>query len=143
MKRLFFLLIIALGLAFRAQSQTTSKRTLDVIVSCSCSDTVGKGYARALRDEIARSPRYEEVIDSESNRKNSMTISVVTLAIDDDSQGSSSHAAISVVLMFDGTFIDQLVQTCGASVTSDCAKKTINSLDESVSQLREAANRKQ
>jgi hypothetical protein len=89
---------------------------------------VGRGYARALRDLIATSPRYQEITDSKENQKKALLISVVTLPLGDDSNGSARGAAISVVFVFDGTFLSQYVQTCGDDSKS-CAQKTFDSVD--------------
>ena len=119
-----------------AHSQKKSEQIVDVIVDCTCSDSVGKGYARSLRDEIANSPRYREITDSKEARKNSFRIAIVTVAIDDDSQGASSSTAISIVFIIDGIFLDQVIQTCGQSATVACAKKTLNAFDDDMSELR-------
>lgn len=64
-----------------SHAQKTPPRVYNLIVSCTCTDTVGKGYSRALRDLIATSPRYEEITDSKENEKSALLISVVTLPL--------------------------------------------------------------
>jgi hypothetical protein len=115
--------------ALPIHSQKPAPKVINLIVSCTCTDTVGKGYARSLRDLIAASPRYTELPDSKDNRKRSLLISVVTLPMGDDSTGTASGAAISVVFVANEIFISQYVQTCGTD-TKSCAQKTFDSVDE-------------
>jgi hypothetical protein len=122
--------VLFLLLDVQSHAQKTKPVVYNLIVSCTCEDTVGKGYARALRDLIAKSPRYEALQDTKDNRKHALLISVVTLPLGDDSQGSAYGAAISVVFVFDGTFVEQYVQTCSESVTAGCAQKTFDSVDD-------------
>jgi hypothetical protein len=110
------------------QAQKTPPTVYNLIVNCTCTDTVGKGYARSLRDLIATSPRYEEISDSKDNEKRALLISVVTLPLGDDSDGTARGAAVSVVFVFNGTFVTQYVQTCGED-TKGCAQKTLDSVD--------------
>jgi hypothetical protein len=116
-------------LTFPISAQKAPPKVYNLIVNCNCTDSVGKGYARALRDLIAKSPRYQELEDTSDNRKRALMISVVTLPVGDDSQGNANVAAISVVLVLDGLFMDQYVQTCGVSVTTGCAQQTFDSID--------------
>jgi hypothetical protein len=123
-----FTIFVALLLSVAAHAQKKPPTVYNLVVSCTCTDTVGKSYARALRDLIATSPRYEEITDSKENQKRALLISVVTLPLGDDSDGSARGAAISVVFVFDGTFVEQYVQTCGENAKS-CAQKTFDSVD--------------
>ena len=134
MQRSAIVVFLCLLLIGQSRAQKTQPRVYNLIVSCTCEDSVGKGYARALRDLIAKSPRYDALVDSKENRKRALLISVVTLPLGDDSYGSASGAAISVVFAFDGAFVSQYVQTCSDSVTTNCAQKTLDSLDELLSQ---------
>jgi hypothetical protein len=111
-----------------SRAQKAPPVVYNLIVSCTCTDTVGKGYARSLRDLIATSPRYAEITDSKDNEKRALLISVVTLPLGDDSDGEAKGAAISVVFVFNGTFVSQYVQTCGED-TKSCAQKTFDSVD--------------
>jgi len=132
MKRLGYAAILAVlfFLPTQGRAQKTPSTVYNLIVGCTCDDSVGKGYARALRDLIAKSPRYNALTDTKENRKRALLISVVTLPLGDDSHGTALGAAISVVFVFDGTFMEQYVQTCSDSVTADCAQKTFDSFDD-------------
>lgn len=128
MKLRSFAVVLFLLSASSIGAQKSPPRVYDVIVSCTCTDTVGKSYARSLRDLIANSPRYNELTDSKDNEKRALLISVVTLPLGDDSDGTARGAAISVVFIIDGTYLSQYVQTCGDDA-SVCAQKTFDSLD--------------
>ncbi len=128
MKRCLLVLFLVISFAVSSKAQKAPATVYNLIVSCTCTDTVGRGYARALRDLIATSPRYQEITDSKENQKKALLISVVTLPLGDDSNGSARGAAISVVFVFDGTFLSQYVQTCGDDSKS-CAQKTFDSVD--------------
>lgn len=128
MKLSVFALSLLFCQPFSAQAQKGPQFVYNLIVDCTCTDTVGKGYARSLRDLIATSPRYEEITDSTEYRKRALLIGVVTLPLGDDSDGTARGAAISVVFVFNGTFISQYVQTCGED-TKGCAQKTFDSVD--------------
>lgn len=134
MKRSAIAIFWSLSLIGQSRAQKAQPRVYSLIISCTCDDSVGKGYARALRDLIAKSPRYDELVDSKENRKQALVISVVTLPLGDDTYGSASGAAISVVFVFNGTFVNQYVQTCSESVTASCAQKTLDSVDSMLSQ---------
>jgi hypothetical protein len=133
----FSVVVVALILLLDIQlpAQKRPPTVYNLIVSCTCEDSVGKGYARALRDLIAKSPRYEALSDTKENRKRALLISVVTLPLGDDSQGSATGAAISVVFVFDGAFVDQYVQTCSEGVTSGCAQKTFDAIDDLLNKI--------
>jgi hypothetical protein len=122
------LLIFLLGIA-GAHAQKPAPKVRNVIVSCTCTDSVGKAYSRALRDIIAKSPRYAELSDTKENRKQALLLSIITLPIDDDSQGTSSEGAISIVFAFDAVFLNQYVQVCGINAAERCAQTTLDSVD--------------
>ncbi len=146
MKSISPLKVLFAGLIFcnclNAYAQRRADQSFSLIVDCTCNDTVGKGYARALRDAIAQSPRYAEVSETKETRKDALKVSIISVSIGDDSEGSSSSTALSVVFTIDGVYLDHLVQTCGDSVTKSCAAKTMNNLDDDVAALREAMAQK-
>ena len=127
--------IIAAWILFVGAPCLARAERIKVRFSCSCEDQVGARYATALRDLLASSPRYTETpYASEPKGPDSKEkiyhweIQVVSIDVDDPALGHQS--ALSVVFMVDDVLLSHHIQTCGASVVSQCAATTLASLDK-------------
>jgi len=91
------ILLISWSLSF---AQSSSNKTA-VFFSCTCSDSVGKLYATAVRDAIAASPRYKEAAVAEEKGANGKTDSyhwaVKAVSLDPSNDNNGVSTVISVV----------------------------------------------
>lgn len=92
-------------------------------------------YATSLRDAIASSPRYSLSSDPIANEKGDTNhqwiLRIVSVPIGRD----EDTIAISVSFTFGDIFISNLVQTCGSSKVSECAKSTLSSADDDITKI--------
>jgi hypothetical protein len=112
-----------------ALGQTTPKTK--IYVSCTCDDPIGAQYATALRDAIARSPRYTlasaSVEGAGKDKTYNWTLSIVS--IDDTPATPGTSTAISVVLQIGIIITSQRIQVCGYSAVDRCAAAAMANLD--------------
>jgi hypothetical protein len=128
MKKLALLLLLCPA----AFAQNSHK--IPIYVDCTCSSKVAMNYATSLRDTIADSPRYMLSTEPLKNDKGGSSpqwiLRIVAVTI-----GDQDSIAISVAFTFGDTFITNLVQTCGINKVSECAKTTLSSADEDITQI--------
>ena len=134
--------LASIGLFVLISSSATSSQTptkSSVIVECGTPDSIGKGVCRALRDEIARSPRYIEVPKTDENMRKSVRISLVTVdAV--GTQEDDSLAAMSVAYVLNVTLLTHHVETCGRTRITDCATGIVDDLDNTLRAFRNVYN---
>jgi hypothetical protein len=133
MKAIAFAVLMSVSAAF-AQQQ---KNTVKVILDCTCEDSTGQAYESALKDRIAKSPRYTEVVDTPENRKRSILLSAVSM--DDTENKTGANAAFADVVLIDGTYLDHWVQECSHDIAAACAERAFDLLDKDTSKLLAAA----
>jgi len=128
------LALVMLLFTMPALGQAPTK--VKIYVECTCDDIVGAQYATALRDAIARSPRYELASSPSVGVGKSLiywwSLSIVTLD-DSNSPAEPGHkTAISIVLTFNAAMVSQHIQTCGVSAVDHCAAMTLSSTDNEI-----------
>lgn len=131
MKAFVFLL-----LCVPAFAQSTKK--IGVVFNCDCDDITGELYASAMRDLIARSPRFEAVSKGEIKDDKGKVVlynwRIRAVSIDPTSVASGQSAAIAVVfLLGDSIYISMIVQTCRKTAASECAADALASFDKAIS----------
>lgn len=119
-----------------AQMEMPSKTA--IYIDCTCEDMVGALYATALRDAIARSPRYSLASSpsegSGKNLKYNWTLSIVSI---NDTAGSTGiSTAISTVLNIGDIMFGQHIQSCGIDMVTSCAATTLASADNDLQNLK-------
>ncbi len=137
MKRLLPFAWLALSPLCASAALPGTEGSVPIVIHCTCTDTVGRSFARSLRDEIARSARYKQVSDTEA----AIRVDVVSLAVGPDDAGESQVTALSVVFRVHNSLLDQAVQTCGASATDRCARGTMELVDELVTKMAAPGDR--
>ena len=126
----------------QAQDQQNQKR-IPVFFLCNCGDEVGKLYATALRDLLAKSPRYVETADPDLTRgtvDGPPKLSVVVTSIDPTGEGKSmAHSEVG--LLGSSTYLYSTVGWCPKAQVDHCAASTLAALDDQVHLLLEARAR--
>ncbi len=100
-----------------------------VSVSCSCDDATGQAYVSALHDALARSPLYREVKFGDGVEKDAIKIKIVSRPLDGDASGSSKRTTLSIICMYKGAVVRQLIETCNAIPIASCAEETLAQFD--------------
>ena len=135
MKFNFAIPMLALVLAASAHAQ---KDKWAVVVNCTNEDNdiVGMRLCTAVRDEIARSPRYYEA----SSESYALTLHIVTASYDDEFRTTSVQA---VAITMDGPkgeyYLTNSVLITGANRVKFSAQEIVASLDHQAEIIREAA----
>jgi hypothetical protein len=112
--------ILALFLCLTPAAALAVTRT-PIVFECSCEDTVGRAFARAFRDVLATSPRYEQAYiaeprDSTGKQTGVMLWKVNAVSVDQDVRGTGQSAAISIVLLIgDYMYETHQIETCGSA----------------------------
>ena len=123
------ILMLALFLTSAAFGQTTKT---DIAIHCVSlpEDVVGVQLCTALREAVARSPRYQEAL---SNRQG-WQIRLATMGIYDN-----KGTAASMILIYHAMYVANTVQVCGESVIRDCAEGMLSDSDDHIRSIEEAA----
>jgi hypothetical protein len=116
------ILMLALFLTSAAFGQTTKIEIATHCVSLP-DDLVGGQLCSALREAVAKSPRYQEAVSNPQGWQ----IRLASIGIDDN-----NGTAVSMVLMYHAIFVANTVQVCGASVISDCAQGMLSDSDDHI-----------
>lgn len=125
------LLVVGAMPGWGQSGQSTKK--IAVKFSCSCSDTVGRAYATALRDALAESPRYREVYTAIEKLPNGNTVDhwhIIAVSVDPSQSKSGYSTAIAITFLFGNTyFLTEEVKSCGMERVKECAQDTISDFD--------------
>jgi hypothetical protein len=121
-------LALLLLLSNTAFGQASGSVKLKIKFVCTCDDSVGVRYATALRDLIAKSPRYVETNDFSEGTSRHLGIRVVSVDQDDDHTGRSTAMSI-VFTSGSDVYLTHAVQTCGINRVESCAADTLADLD--------------
>ena len=92
-------------------------------------DVVGGQLCAALREAVARSPRYQEAVSNPQGWQ----IRLATMGIHDN-----KGTAVSMVLIYHAIYVVNTVQVCGASVIPDCAQGMLSDSDEHIKLMQKA-----
>jgi len=125
-------LVLLLAATLQAHAQATNKKTL-VEFKCTCEENLSLRYAAAVRDLLAKSPRYEEV-HANSGIFYSWQVSVVSSGLSDRDRTNSDSIALSVVVTKGGFLMTHAVLLCGSGRLQGCAENTLAALDKEVSE---------
>jgi hypothetical protein len=132
-------LLLSICATVQSQMQNDQKR-VPVKFICDCSDSVGKLYATAFRDLLAKSPRFVQDgpfdrTGGSSGNPPSMLVSVVSI----DPIGDGQNSALSeAYLLGDSIFLTHSVRWCPKDRADHCAAATLSDLDEQVQLLLDA-----
>lgn len=131
MKRLILIstmIVMILVNANTLAAQLSTRRA--IILKCDANDTTGKTFCRLLRDEIARSPRYQEIPSTPANLKRFFTLDILTV------QGTPEDnvTAMSIAYLFDTTYLNHIASVCGKTKVQECAAETLDNVDDFLSQ---------
>jgi len=123
------ILMLALFLTSGAFGQTTK---IDLAIHCVSlpEDVVGGQLCSALREAVAKSPRYHEAVSNPQGWQ----IRLATMGIDDN-----KGTAVSMVLLYRAIYVVNTVQVCGASVIGDCAQGMLSDSDDHIKSFEKAA----
>ena len=122
-------LMLALFLTAAAFGQTTKT---DIAIHCVSlpEDVVGGLLCTALREAVARSPRYQEAISNPEGWQ----VRIATTGICDN-----KGTAASMILIYHAIYVANTIQVCGDSVVRDCAEGMLSDSDDHIRLLEEAA----
>jgi hypothetical protein len=129
------LALSALVLTFTSLS-FAERNKLPIQVTCTNdnNDFVGARFCSALRDDIARSPRYEETSTGIRWRLHIVTVPDAT-----DPKVSSSQAITMTMATNDGDlFLQQWAMQSGADVVKDQAQTLLSAVDGQIQELLDA-----
>jgi hypothetical protein len=123
------ILMLALFLTSAAFGQTTKT---DIAIHCVSlpEDVVGGQLCSALREAVAKSPRYQEAVSNPQGWQ----IRLATMGIADN-----NGTAVSMILIYHAIYVANTVQVCGASVVSDCAQGMLSDSDDHIRSLEKVA----
>ena len=123
------ILMLALFLTSGAFGQTTKT---DIAIHCVSlpEDVVGGQLCTALREAVARSPRYQEAVSNPQGWQ----IRLATMGIYDN-----KGTAVSMVLIYHAMYVVNTVQLCGESVIRDCAEGMLSDSDDHIRLFEKAA----
>lgn len=128
------ILTICLAMALPVWGQSAEAKKIPVKFTCTCTDIVGEAYATALRDALAKSPRYREAYLAQykiSNGKFAYNWQIKVVSMDPSRNSLGTRTVLSVVFLFGDTeYLDNVVQICGNAAASKCASATLASFDE-------------
>jgi hypothetical protein len=93
-------------------------------------DVVGGQLCAALREAVARSPRYQEAVSNPQGWQ----IRLATMGIHDN-----KGTAVSMVLIYHAIYVVNTVQVCGESVIHDCAEGMLSDSDDHIRLLEKVA----
>jgi hypothetical protein len=93
-------------------------------------DVVGGQLCAALREAVARSPRYQEAVSNPQGWQ----LRLATMGIHDN-----KGTAVSMVLIYHTMYVVNTVQVCGESVIHDCAEGMLSDSDDHIRLLEKAA----
>ena len=110
-----------------AGAQVNSPR--HVRVSCSCTDPTARAFAEAVRDAVARNPRYRDVTLTSGTERDLVRLSIVSLPLGGGSHADAPATALSIVFLKDGVMLDHLVETCDQTSVDACARTTVATFD--------------
>jgi len=138
---LFLTSIVCVTQAMQIQAQDgESQKRIPVFFSCNCPDEVGKLYATALRDLLAKSPRYFESASPDltgGTIDGPPKLSIVVTSMDPIGDGKfMAHS--EVALLGASTYLYSTVAWCPKTKVDNCAASTLAALDEQAHQLLEA-----
>jgi len=130
-------LVMALGLALSAHAQTKAPTRIHVVCTNDDGDTTGRDYCSAVRDAVARSPRYIETNVSSSHVAPGDTqfeISIATVGV--LVGGRPVGSAASVVLIYSNHDMDliysQWAHAVPASQFEESATNTLADVDSEI-----------
>lgn len=119
-----FLIFFCLGTYAHAQTRTRGL----VTVTCSCDDTTGKAYAKALSAALASSLHYREVGSQEGMDRGAIRINIVSLPISSGNDNERPKSALSIVCLHEGALMHQFIETCDRIPIEECAKQLVADL---------------
>lgn len=132
------LLVVLAPLTCVAQdAPSVSPAKTAVALTCTCTDQVGQLYASALRDVIARSPRYRLALSPVGGTKRNPIYhyNIVVVSTDDSINNAGQSTALSVSFLIGSSiFLDSEVQVCGMYRVKYCARQTLAGLDSVIHQ---------
>jgi hypothetical protein len=97
---------------FSAKSSSAQGAAKDgVRLTCSCDDSVGKAYAKALRIALAESKHFREIGAGDEVEQEPIRINIVSLPIGEGANGQP-RTALSIVSIHGGAITHQLIETC-------------------------------
>lgn len=116
-------ILLALGLAATLPAHAQPHK-VDLFITCTTEhDQVGTSLCSALRDSIARSPRYSMVYAP----KGAFEVNIVTVEAP-----SGEATATSTVLSFNGESITHIAQYCPTHEVGTCARNLLAKLDDDI-----------
>jgi hypothetical protein len=120
--------VVALLIIMSGNLTSQTKVQIPLIIDCIANDAIGKSLCRAVRDEVARSPRYAEVSDNDANWLTAGELHVNSTAavgsLEDD-----NIAAVATVFTKGGRYYASNVMGCGRTRIADCARGIVDDLD--------------
>jgi hypothetical protein len=105
---------------------------------CQCDDAVGARYATAVRDLIAKSPRYIAVPDFivGDTKDGHWNYGIRVISLDPSTNNIGNMSAIAIVITFGPLFDNTQIQTCYASDIQTCADNTMAFFDKTVESFK-------
>jgi hypothetical protein len=138
---LFLVSVVCVAPLAQIQAQDgESHKRIPVFFSCNCADEVGKLYATALRDLLAKSPRYIESASPDLTGgavDGPPKLSIVVTSIDPTGDGRfMAHSEVG--LLGASTYLYSTVGWCPKTEADHCAASTLAALDDQVHRLLDA-----
>jgi hypothetical protein len=131
--------VLCLGMLGVAASARAQKIALSLDCTTASGDSVGMRLCTELRDDMARSPRYREVISSVKDFH--WGLHVTTVAVDDTKQSSAQSVAITISSGEVEYFMGDYVMITGTERVKSQAETILAALDEAVDEAKKSASK--
>jgi hypothetical protein len=126
-KYILAVVVVILGANTQAHAAGLGPSHINVSITCSCDDAMGKAYGQAVRDLVAHDAHYREVAqDAEEGA--TLRIHIISMPIT-TSEGMPG-AALSIVCMHNGSLMHEFLTTCAHIPIADCAKNMVDGLSD-------------
>ena len=126
-KYILSLVVVLIGSGAHARAAAVESSHVNVSITCSCDDVMGKAYGEAVRTLLARDNHYREVAQN-ADGDNTLRIHIISMPIT-TSEGVAG-AALSIVCVHNGALMHEFLTTCAHIPIADCAKNMVDGLGD-------------
>jgi hypothetical protein len=131
--------IAPFGLENLQAQDAPNQHRAHVVFECKCNDDVGRLYATAFRDVLAKSPRFIEAYQSREDYgsvKAVLNLKVVAVSLDPSNDNPGGYTALSVVILLgDSMYLTQTTLFCSKAGVEHCASSTLADVDQQFHEL--------
>jgi hypothetical protein len=121
-------ILAAIALATSLSASAAAKAPIQLNCSPDTGDYIGQRFCTALRDNVARSPRYYE----DSSQPARFVVHAVSTNIGDDSLSSAASVTLTVYIDRKELFVETWVLTIGSTKPEIQAVKIMAAIDDAI-----------